>query len=53
MSDEKINGYSADQLFTIWPRQFALLLNLILKFIYSEKAANFFKIYTVDLTGTT
>ena len=26
MSDEKINGYSADQLFTMWPRQFALLL---------------------------
>ena len=26
MSDEKINGYSADQVFTMWPRQFALLL---------------------------
>ena len=24
MSDEKINGYSADQLFTMWPRQFSL-----------------------------
>ena len=50
MSDEKINGYSADQLFTTWPRQFALLLNLILKFIYSEKAAKFCEIFHILLT---
>ena len=48
MSDEKINGYSADQLFTMWPRQFSLL-----KFVFSKKATKIDKNFTVDLTLTT
>ena len=45
MSDEKINGYSADQLFTMWPRQFSLL-----KFVFSKKATKIDEIFTVNLT---